>query len=161
MQSAKSKKSISRRDALKALAATGAGVVAASLLPGKWEKPAMQMGVLPVHAQSSVCNAVVEYVTEGPCQSFPQLTCGTFDWVGQFSYTPTNLTPTGVNVDACGEPISSSMVVGALGTVYVLVNQADLQCEGPRVVSVTFNGGCVGVWESGPIETNNSGSFIR
>jgi hypothetical protein len=161
MQSAKSKKSINRRDALKALAATGVGVVAASLLPGKWEKPAMQMGVLPVHAQSSVCNAVVEYAMEGPCQSFPELACGEFDYVGEFSYTPTYLTPTEVDVNVCGEPISSGMVVGAPGTVYVLIHQVDLQCDGPRVVSVTFNGGCVGVWESGPIEMNNSGSFNR
>jgi hypothetical protein len=121
----------------------------------------MQMGVLPVHAQSSVCNAVVEYATEGPCESFPQLACGTFDWVGQFSYTPTNLTPTGVDVNVCGEPISSGMVAGALGTVYILVNLADLQCNGPRVVSVTFNGGCVGVWESEPMGLNNSGWFNR
>jgi hypothetical protein len=66
-----------------------------------------------------------------------------------------------VDVNVCGDPISSGMVAGALGTVYVLVNQADLQCDGPRVVSVTFNGGCVGVWESGPVGVNNSGSFFR
>jgi hypothetical protein len=161
MGTEKTKKTINRRDALKALAAAGAGVVAASLLPGKWEKPAMQMGVLPVHAQSSVCNAEVEYTSEGFCESFPQLACGVFDYVGQFSYNPTYLTPTGVDVNVCGEDISSGMVAGAPGIVYVLIHQVDLECQGPRIITVTFNGGCVGVWESGPVGTNNSGSFFR
>ncbi len=53
MTSMKTRKSFSRRDALKVLAAAGAGLASATLLPGKWDKPAMQMGVLPAHAQSS------------------------------------------------------------------------------------------------------------
>jgi len=53
MTSIKTKKSLNRRDAIKVLAAAGAGLASATLLPGKWDKPAMQMGVLPAHAQSS------------------------------------------------------------------------------------------------------------
>ena len=48
----KSKK-LSRRDAIKILAAaTGAGVLAN--IPSKWTKPGMEFGVLPAHAQGSV-----------------------------------------------------------------------------------------------------------
>jgi hypothetical protein len=41
---------ISRRRLLKALAAAG-GAIAASLLPGEWAKPVVEVGVLPAHAQ--------------------------------------------------------------------------------------------------------------
>lgn len=41
---------ISRRRLLKALTAAG-GVLAASMLPGKWAKPVVEVGVLPAHAQ--------------------------------------------------------------------------------------------------------------
>ncbi len=44
---------LGRRDLLKALAAGGAAVTAASLLPGKWVKPMVEAGVLPAHAQTS------------------------------------------------------------------------------------------------------------
>lgn len=42
----------SRRELLKALAATG-GVMALSNLPGKWVKPVVEVGVLPAHAMIS------------------------------------------------------------------------------------------------------------
>jgi hypothetical protein len=41
---------ISRRRLLKALTAAG-GALAASLLPGEWAKPVVEVGVLPAHAQ--------------------------------------------------------------------------------------------------------------
>ena len=45
-------KTVSRRDALKTLAAaTGAATLMA--LPGKWETPLVEMGTLPAHAQCS------------------------------------------------------------------------------------------------------------
>jgi hypothetical protein len=42
-----------RRALLKAIAATGGAVAAASMLPGKWVKPVIEAGVLPAHAQAS------------------------------------------------------------------------------------------------------------
>jgi hypothetical protein len=45
---------VSRRQALKVLAAAGGALAVSSLLPEKWAKPEMEMGVLPAHAQSSV-----------------------------------------------------------------------------------------------------------
>lgn len=43
----------SRRQLLKALIATGGAVTASTLLPGKWSKPVVEVGVLPAHAQVS------------------------------------------------------------------------------------------------------------
>ena len=50
-----SQKPIKRREMLKkgALAAGGA-ITAAAFLDGKWLKPVVKTGVLPVHAQASV-----------------------------------------------------------------------------------------------------------
>ena len=46
-------KTLGRRDLLKALAATGGAVTAATLLPGKWSKPVVEAGVMPAHAATS------------------------------------------------------------------------------------------------------------
>lgn len=44
---------ISRRKLLKVLAVTGGTVAATMLLPSKWAKPVVEVGVLPVHAQAT------------------------------------------------------------------------------------------------------------
>jgi hypothetical protein len=44
---------LSRGEALKALAAMGGAAAASALLPEKWVKPVVEAGVLPAHAQSS------------------------------------------------------------------------------------------------------------
>ena len=49
----KPSKEISRRDAIKILAAV-AGATALVNLPDKWTKPGMEVGVLPAHAQTSL-----------------------------------------------------------------------------------------------------------
>lgn len=53
MPSSNRKARISRRNLLKATAAAGGGLAASMFLPGKWVKPAIRVGVLPVHAQTS------------------------------------------------------------------------------------------------------------
>lgn len=45
--------SLSRRKLLQALAATGGAVITASLLPGKWTTPMVEVGYLPAHAQGT------------------------------------------------------------------------------------------------------------
>lgn len=44
---------ITRKDFLKLLAAAGGAAALAGFMPGKWVKPIVKVGVLPVHAQSS------------------------------------------------------------------------------------------------------------
>jgi len=46
---------LSRRELLKSLAALGGAVAASSLLPEKWSRPQVGAGVLPAHAQSTLC----------------------------------------------------------------------------------------------------------
>jgi hypothetical protein len=49
---------VNRRKLLKILAASGSAVVASAVIPGKWLKPVVEMGVLPAHAQLSVACTV-------------------------------------------------------------------------------------------------------
>ena len=53
---------LSRRDALKILAAA-TGAVALANIPGKWKKPELAAGVLPAHAQTSVLATLPTVVT--------------------------------------------------------------------------------------------------
>ena len=46
--------SLSRRELLKALAATAGATAAAAFLPGSWVKPVVKAGVLPAHAQGTM-----------------------------------------------------------------------------------------------------------
>ena len=66
-------KKLSRRDALKVLGvATGASVLTS--LPSKWSKPELVSGVLPAHAQTSVCSGYAvffEVLAGAPVVSAP------------------------------------------------------------------------------------------
>ena len=46
-------RAVSRRQLLKALSAAGGAVAASTLLPSKWTKPVVEVGLLPVHAQTT------------------------------------------------------------------------------------------------------------
>ncbi len=45
---------LNRRQVLKGIIAAGGAITVASFLPGKWLKPVVKVGVLPVHAQLSL-----------------------------------------------------------------------------------------------------------
>lgn len=60
----------SRRRLLKTLIVTGGAVAASTLLPGKWVKPIVEVGVLPVHAQASM-TPTPELVYSAVCDSTP------------------------------------------------------------------------------------------
>jgi hypothetical protein len=47
---------LSRGEMLKVISAMGMAITASSLAPEKWVKPVVEAGVLPAHAQTSVCN---------------------------------------------------------------------------------------------------------
>jgi hypothetical protein len=73
---------LSRREVLKALAAIGGAAAASSFLPEKWVKPVVETGVLPAHAQSSVCS---------PPFTFDQCADGFAGWSTTPSPIPTLL----------------------------------------------------------------------
>ena len=60
---------ISRRDAIKALAAV-AGATALANIPSKWTKPSLNVGVLPAHAQTSVVHHTVTAGISDPTANF-------------------------------------------------------------------------------------------
>ncbi len=61
-------KNLSRRDALKTLAAV-TGAVALTSLPGKWAKPVVEVGALPAHAQGSFTIRLIsaEFIRVNDC----------------------------------------------------------------------------------------------
>jgi hypothetical protein len=82
---------ISRREAIKALAAGGGVLAATAFLPGKWIKPVIEAGVLPAHAQSSlVCDATVSIIRVAS-GSAP------LGFTAYCSYTPTTTPPTSIS----------------------------------------------------------------
>lgn len=58
------KKTLSRREALKTLAAV-TGVAVLSSIKNEWETPLVQVGVLPAHAQASLSNLTLVNGTGG------------------------------------------------------------------------------------------------
>jgi hypothetical protein len=78
MNQTEEKESLSRRDALKTLAAI-TGAISLSSLPGKWDTPLIQVGSLPVHAQGSAGTLVLNNSSTGECE-------GDIGWTGSLSY---------------------------------------------------------------------------
>jgi hypothetical protein len=62
----KQPETIGRRELLKALAATTGAVTAASMLPGKWARPVVEVGLLPAHAQQTGYTIVARIVPTNP-----------------------------------------------------------------------------------------------
>jgi hypothetical protein len=56
----------SRRRLLKALIASGGAVAASTLLPNKWSKPTVEVGMLPVHAQATAVVPPTPTLTSTP-----------------------------------------------------------------------------------------------
>ena len=65
----KSQVKISRRDAIKALAAV-AGATALANIPSKWIKPSLNVGILPAHAQTSVVHHTVTAGISDPTANY-------------------------------------------------------------------------------------------
>lgn len=95
------KEHLSRREALKILAATSGAITALSL-PVVWKKPIIEVGTLPAHAQSSPVNSVVTIsnlahsTSQGGCDAgggqIGKLTLLTFNYSDTGGYVLPNQT---------------------------------------------------------------------
>jgi hypothetical protein len=141
---------LNRREVLKALMASGGALAVAAFLPSKWGKPMVEAGVLPAHAQGSICIELT-FIESGYCASRPDLVCGNFDLWSYWQYVPGQFTPQEVIVEACGNIIPSSMLYTSGNTFYVFVNSADFNCPGYRKIYCITKEGCIGIWVSYPI----------
>jgi hypothetical protein len=77
---------VSRRRLLKALIATGGAAAASTLLPSKWTKPIVEVGVLPVHAQASVAPTI----TPTPLPPYAIIGCYAYNAAGGGIIGPTD-----------------------------------------------------------------------
>src|SRR5260221_2302486 len=115
---------ISRRDAVKILAAAGAATLAG--LPGKWAKPVLHFGALPVHAQTSairralICQAskVVRIIGIGPVTDTSQVQ---------------------ISPAAGGININYSIVTGGGMTLISPAASGSVATNGSGIASITFS----------------------
>jgi hypothetical protein len=78
---------VGRRELLKALTATGGAVTAAALLPGKWTRPVVEVGLLPAHAQTSaltISNLEIELQIDSSASSILGPSLGASGAIGEF-----------------------------------------------------------------------------
>jgi hypothetical protein len=143
---------ISRREVLKALAATSGALAAAAFLPDRWTPPVLQSGVLPAHAQTSVC-ATVTLVESGFCEE--NCPPGYVEW-GLFQYDPSNLTPSSVSIQiSCFQSTPPTVTVSfentAPGqvTVYLGYEPGTIGDCYAESITITFREGCIGIWQQG------------
>jgi hypothetical protein len=101
-----SRRRVSRRRLLKTLAVTGGVAAASTMLPNKWAKPVVQVGVLPAHAQVSL-TFLIACSGNGGGSAVDRVQQGTRirGIVAECSPTPPAGTLIGVDVDADPEPL--------------------------------------------------------
>ncbi len=121
-----------RRRLLTMLAASGGAIAASMVLPGKWVKPVVDWGVLPVHAQVSP-TIVLSNLQIGPSGGGFDATFFYNDGAGQVSSSANlfaSITPCG-ELSFSGQPISSipgasilngTGFMGVIGFPFVMIN---------------------------------------
>ena len=155
----KSAQKISRRDALKILAAVAGGAALANI-PSKWTKPGLDVGVLPAHAQTSTGHSILATAI-GPdngnfCQ--PQLTTATIT-------PPTPGIPLHyVITPSAGLTINSPALTGtvstdASGKANLTINVNTSSLSGGETITITwsFVNASDGTGNSSVVITNTSG----
>jgi hypothetical protein len=92
------KRTLSRRQLLKALVASGSAVTAASFLPCQWQKPVVNVGVLPAHAQISPTPTPTETPTPTPVP-FIIVTCSARNITGAGTIRATDTIETYADIE--------------------------------------------------------------
>jgi hypothetical protein len=143
---------VSRRELLKALAASGIALTAVASLPARWVKPFVEAGLLPAHAQGSICAKL--FANNYPPNCFTPGSCQGFDSGWLMSYLPQDLKIIDVEFTAgglgCADPIRYGWGPDRPGYFWLYFNQADFQfcTEYRATMIVTFEGGCIGVFDT-------------
>ncbi len=143
-----SQKPINRREMLKKGAlATGAAITAAAFLDGKWFKPVVKTGILPVHAQASICE---DYTVTPTFDYFINL--GTaFNLGASVLPDPGDGTPLGYtiidtfNITLTLVPAGSATIANLVGGVTSFPGYYEYNVTGPNpTVTIEWDiGGCV------------------
>jgi hypothetical protein len=118
------KPKISRRDAIKLIAAAGAVSLAA--LPDKWSSPLLQFGALPAHAQTSV--PIYTFVCPpSPTETIPVLD-GSFEGTSTVQISPV----------AAGVSLTYSISTSAGSITSPIPNTGTVLTDGTGTASVNF-----------------------
>jgi len=139
-------KKLSRRDAMKILAAS-AGAIALANLPSQWSKPGLEVGVLPVHAQTSVIPEPPEPHTlpadgiqiEGFCYPTDMINSVTISPADAGILLNYSISTTGgtVNITAPAA-LNGSVMTDATGTASLTITADDITGMGTIVIVWSF-----------------------
>ena len=146
-------KKLSRRDAMKILAAS-AGAIALANLPSQWSKPGLEVGVLPVHAQTSVTPELHTLPADGvQIEGF----CYPTDITNSVTISPADagillnysISTTGgtVNITAPAA-LNGSVMTDATGTASLTITADDITGMGTIVIVWTFANSSYGTGSS-------------
>jgi hypothetical protein len=112
----KQKQTISRRQALKLLTAVSGAVTLANL-PGKWSKPLLKVGILPVHAQTSQIPTATS-TTAPPANTATPTTTTTPTTTSTTTSTPTPTdTPAPTNTPTPTATATPSLIQGSIAAL--------------------------------------------
>jgi hypothetical protein len=154
---------VSRRELLKALAASSGALTVAAFLPGKWAKPRVEAGVLPAHAQSTTCEATIEVLTEGGFCEESNVDCPPgFEYWVDFGYTPPNLTVSRVTLTFCQQTQQTSFAMVSPGIFRLFYNPLTNGCQDPDpTLTVDFREGCSAVFTGNNGDTRSRNGLFR
>lgn len=105
-QASSQQTSLNRRALLKALAVTGGAVAASTVLPNEWVKPMVDVGVLPLHAQTS---PTATAVTPTPLYSI--ITCSASNAGGGGTIGPTDTITTFADISSTTAGVNLSRTI--------------------------------------------------
>jgi hypothetical protein len=140
-----SKWEVSRRDALKALAAASGALVASGMLPKSWTSPVVETGIVPAHAQSTACFEQVDLVVDQCLDS----TCPPGAAFGiHVYYSPGNLLPSKVEntiIDCQCFNINTTLKFIGPGHIvlWYTLEETNGSCVCEFQSTLHFRGGCL------------------
>ena len=154
----KPSKEISRRDAIKILAAV-AGATALVNLPDKWTKPGMEVGVLPAHAQTSLGLHTLAAWLNGTASM-----CGPFDMGVTITPPTSGIVMRYVITPGAGVTITSPALTGTVPTnasgnaiLSITINTATIAPGQTVTVTWSFENASDGAGSDSQVLTNTAG----
>jgi hypothetical protein len=137
-ENGRSDNALARREALKVLAASAASLGAAAFLPSSWQKPVLQSGYLPAHAQSTFCLVGIGIEQQGVCAENGQCE---YLYLVEIGYSPQDWEVVDAWVTGCGFTQDSKYELHPPGHVTIYYNLSPVDCT-QVLFHLEFSNGC-------------------